>query len=370
MAFDRVVGQHRVKDILASSLSRNRLAHAYLFHGQAGVGKDAVALSVAMGFSCANKAVGGCGECSPCASIMNLEHPGFHLVLPVPSRPKSMKEDKYREILRERALQRIKNPYKEITYSPELSTLPIIGIDHVRAMKRNVMLKMAGGRQRIFFISHADRLNAEASNSLLKLLEEPPQNTILILTTSMPGRLLETIVSRCQAVRFDPLEEKQIENAMVEIWDYPRDQAKFSARLAGGSLQRALNLIDEGFEEKRNAAQAFLEISLEGSILRRVECVDDLVKPGNKQGVQETLRILEVWIRDLLYIDLGLPERIMNINREDYLLGFRERWPEFNAEAGMKCVEQAIDFIEKNVYLNLVVFSLSRELRGCANSNL
>jgi DNA polymerase-3 subunit delta' len=368
MAFEGVFGQERVKQILKSSLKRNRLAHAYLFHGLPGVGKDAVSIDMAMGLNCKESVVGGCGKCSSCLSIQNLEHPGFRLVLPVPTRPKSMKEEKYEEILRDRALQRVKNPYRDVSYSPEMSILPIIGINQVRTMKREVVLRVAGGGWRVFLVSHVEQMTISAANSLLKLLEEPPRRTILFLTTCAPGRLLKTIISRCHTIRFDPLLEKEIEDALVQRWSVKREKARFIAGMAGGSLQRGLELAEEGFEEQRKVAFAFLESSLVENRLRQVEEVEHFIKRTDKLKVIEILRILQLWLRDLIYLSLGFQKKVMNSDRMDLLVNFSKKWPGFDAEKGMKSVERSIDFIEKNVYLPLIVVSLSQELSKCKHT--
>ena len=80
MSFDQVYGQMRVEQILSSSLRRHRLAHAYLFHGQPGVGKDAMAVAMALSLNCIEKKQGGCGTCGSCQRIMRLEHPIFHMI--------------------------------------------------------------------------------------------------------------------------------------------------------------------------------------------------------------------------------------------------------------------------------------------------
>ena len=367
MAFDRIFGQSRVKKIIASSMKRNRLAHAHLFYGPPGVGKDAMAIGIAMSLNCAEGVIGGCGECVPCHQIMGLEHPHFHLVLPVPTRPKTMKEEKYREILRERAIQRMTNPYQVVNYNPELSVLPIIGIDQIRRMKQEVMLKVGGGGYRVFLLSHAELLTPFAANSLLKLLEEPPPKTILFLTTSMQAQMMETIVSRCQTVRFDSLSVEEIENALVQRWDIPRNKATFFARVAGGSLQRGLALTEQDFEERRETALAFLEKSIAGDTIRRVECVEELINQGDKFEIQGMLRILQVWLWDILYLNWGHPQQVMNVDQMNQMKQFRNKWPQFDTEAGLQCVQQSIDFIEKNVYLSLIMTSLSIELRECLN---
>ena len=346
-------------------MKRKRLAHAYLFHGQPGVGKDAMAIAMALSLNCLEGNHGGCETCSSCQRIMRLEHPNFHMILPVPTQPKGMKEEKYRDILRERALLRIANPYQEVTYNPEISTLPVIGIGRVRSMKQHVVLTLPDGGYRVFLVSHADRMTQEASNSLLKLLEEPPSRTVLFLTTSMPARLLDTIVSRCQGVRFDPLSEEDIQNVLTERWEVPLDKATMSARISGGSLQRALDMVGEGFEERREEAVTFLEKSLEDDTLLRLDYVDGMVKGQDKVVIQEILRFLEVWLRDLFYLNAGYSQKVMNADQLDRLQRFREKWSGFNAEEGVARVQQSIDFIEKNVYLNLILHSLSSELKEC-----
>ena len=110
MATDSVIGQHRVKKIIGSAIDRNRLAHAYLFHGPAGVGKDAMVIRLAMGLNCAEKQSWGCGQCPSCLQTTRLEHPGFRLVMPIPSRPKSMNQDKYQDLVREKNLSGSKIP--------------------------------------------------------------------------------------------------------------------------------------------------------------------------------------------------------------------------------------------------------------------
>ena len=367
MAFDWVYGQSRVKQLLVSSLNRKRLAHAYLFHGQSGVGKDAMALAMALSLNCTEERLEGCGRCVSCSQIMNLEYPHFRMLMPIPSRPKVMKEEKYRGILRERALQRIRNPYQQVTYSPEITILPVIGISHVRLLKREVMLKVAGGKHRVFLISHADQMTLEAANSLLKLLEEPPERTILFLTTSFPARLLETIVSRCQVVRFDSLSDEDIKRALIHRLELPEEKAAFLACMAGGSLQRGLDLAEEGFDTRRETALVFLERSLEEDVTGRMECVEGLLERQDKVEIYEMLRILQVWLRDLLHLSWGSRQRVLNIDCMDKLERFRRKWSGFDVQAGLASIQQSIDFIEKNVYLSLIMHSLSLDLKECVH---
>ena len=130
--FESVIGQNRLKKRLASVIRQGRLAHAYLFQGPAGVGKDAIAIRIAMGLNCSNGLIEGCGQCSHCGQILRLEHPAFHLIMPVPARPKSMGQGKFDELVKEKLIERIGNPYREISFAPSINALPVIGIGSVQ----------------------------------------------------------------------------------------------------------------------------------------------------------------------------------------------------------------------------------------------
>jgi DNA polymerase-3 subunit delta' len=368
MEFQRVFGQSRVKQIFASSLKKHRLAHAYLFHGQPGIGKDAMAISIAMGLHCTGSNIGGCGECPSCQRILRLEHSCFTLVLPVPSHPKKMKENTYNELILDHALKRVQNPYQELNYSPEFSTLPLIGIDQIRSLKKSIRFKIAENQTRILLISQADHLTPTASNSLLKILEEPPQGTLLILTTSRSSRLLQTIISRCQSIRFDPLSEKDIENALISLAGISAEKASFFARVSGGSVQNGLSLYNNGFEAQRIQAVSFLQCALEKNSPARLESIEAILQETDKQGMQKLLQILLIWLRDLMCLSLGHSEKIINLDRITELETFLKKQPGLNIETAIRHVEQAIDFIEKNVYLTLIVHALSIQLNKCQHA--
>jgi len=370
MVLSNVIGQKRIKNLLLVSWKRERLAHAYLFHGLQGVGKDAMGVAMAMGLNCERKGFEACGQCPTCKRILNLEHNGFHLILPVPTRTSRIKQEKYFEILRERALLRMDNPYREITYTPELTVTPTIGIDQIRDLKKQVMLKISGGGFRTILISHADRMTVAASNSLLKLLEEPPPKTVIILTTSFPGNLLSTIVSRCQSIRFNPLSQEEIEEALIQKFSTPKERAKFSARICGGSLNQALQYSDESWNEIRQGALSFLETILSSDRSAYIESMNTLAGIKEKETVIHILQMLLLWMRDLSFIQLGQSESLMNVDLVGQLRRFHHKWPYFNIYQGMRSVERAIDFIGKNVYLSLVIYSLGFELKCCGASEI
>jgi DNA polymerase-3 subunit delta' len=357
-----IYGQNRVKKLLESSLEKGRLAHAYLFYGQPGVGKDAMAIGMAMRLNCVENVFGGCGNCGSCRRTVQYENPSFRMVYPFPTRPKTMKEEKYFSLCREAILERIQNPYAEPDAFSDLSTLPVIGIDEIMGLKRELALKSTGQRYRVFLVSHPERMTVPASNSLLKMLEEPPEGAVFFLTTSMPGRLLPTITSRCQKMRFDTLAESDISMALQDHMQMTETQAIFFAGISGGSLQRAIELSRDGFQEKRDAILGFLEASLSTDIEIRYGAAEALLNGREKSEVLFLLHILTILLRDILCLQPGASLGLLNEDRRERLRMLVTRLPNLDTGRGLEVVGQAIDRIEKNVYLPLAVYELCRQL--------
>jgi DNA polymerase-3 subunit delta' len=204
-----------------------------------------------------------------------------------------------------------------------------------------------------------------ASNSLLKLLEEPPERTLILLTSSAHKRILPTIVSRCQVVRFDPLLEKEIEEVLKQRYQVPENKAKFVASISGGSLESAIDLINEKYEEIRDCAFQFLENSLDVNVFKRVDFCEKIFRERDRTEIQSLFQALLVWLRDILSLRLGEKERLINKDRIGELNHFSEKRAAFDAERAIRRTEQAIDFIEKNVYLHLIIQSLSSDFYRC-----
>jgi len=155
-----------------------------------------------------------CGRCSSCRKIENSSHP-------------------------------------DVTWVKPGGLSRRIGIDDVRNLCHQISLKAYAGRKKIFVLTEADRMTAEASNALLKTLEEPPTNSLLILLTSHPASLFPTIISRCQILRFSPLPLKEIKDHLVSKHKLPSEEAQLLSRLSGGRLGKALLLRGKTAREER-----------------------------------------------------------------------------------------------------------------------
>jgi DNA polymerase-3 subunit delta' len=290
MPFAAIQGQDRAVAILASALARGRLAHAYLFIGPAGVGKKRTACALAQAVLCEERPRAGCGACASCALAAAGAHPDLILV----------------------------------TREPGKQTL---GIDQVRDLQRLLGLRPVRGSKKIALLDDAHLLNAAAQSALLKLLEEPPGDALLILLTVNSATLSRPLVSRCQQVRFAPLPIPVVEDLLVREHAKDPTTAHTLARYSHGSLGRALALDPQVFSEERRYIEEELQ-QLAGAsfatLSRLAEwLVADRAKKSAKSGEAEDgrstgdrLELVLSWYEEVLrYTLLGQDAVVRHTDR-------------------------------------------------------
>ncbi len=263
-SFASLAGQHKVKTLLGRSLGSGRVPHAYLFRGPDGVGKKLAALLAAARINCAApNGYSGCGTCSSCRRLRSGNHPDVVIVSPEKG---SIKIDRVRELCR------------SLSYPPYESEMRVVIIEDVHTM------------------------TTEAANSLLKTLEEPPVNNLLILTAESSRELLSTIVSRCQTLTFYglPIEEcaRVIGQKLPEILAH---EARLLAELAGGSPGTALTLKNKELVECYRAVVKVVETrfsTVEDGVTPVLEAAAELA--ALKEDLPLMLGLLRIWVRDLM----------------------------------------------------------------------
>ncbi|MBF0552402.1 MAG: DNA polymerase III subunit delta' [Deltaproteobacteria bacterium] len=203
MSFKEIKGQPKAVAALTTAIISKRLSHAYLFTGIDGIGKRTTALELAKAVNCAHPATGdSCGTCQSCGKIEAGLHPDVRMIEP------------------HEGANNIK-------------------IEQIREIKRWMRFRPNEGLYRVTIIPGYYPLTDEASNALLKTLEEPPQSNILVLTAVDRRKVLGTIASRCQQIPFNPLPETLVAEFIAEKYKLSIDQARLSALMASGSLKRA-----------------------------------------------------------------------------------------------------------------------------------
>jgi DNA polymerase III subunit delta' len=283
--FSELTGNTRVKEALQRMITSGRLPGALLFAGEEGVGKKRFALEVARALNCRTPKDGeACGVCSACVRIKKLNY------------PEREDADEWTQIIW------TDHPDVGLVVAPKR----VLRVEQMRQIEKEANFRPFEGKARVFLIDEADKLNDASANALLKVLEEPPRTSHLILITARPAMLLPTILSRCQMIRFAPLTPAEIETHLVKNERADSNTARLRARAAGGSIGRALSGDLETFTAQRKAMlgvlNALVVTSDRAQLLRSAE---QLNEAQYKDEFEERLDVLETLIRDAWMLSLG-----------------------------------------------------------------
>ncbi len=323
--------------ILAALVRRSAIPHAMLFTGLPGVGKRAAAERFAMACNCARPPTaagdgeGGlaslfCDRCRSCGKIRSASHPDILSVQPSGS---------------------------------------LIRIDQIRELCGALSLKPFEARVRVVVISDAQAMNPSAANALLKVLEEPPDRTILILTAEKSSDLLPTVISRCRKIRFAPVSRERLAAWLVQNEGVNRGEARILANLANGSRARAIAMRREGWIHRRawllERAASLGSQSLAGRLAFAATLARD---PGT---IPESLEILMSWHRDLLVCRFA-PEKVINQDLLDRLLPASRGAPARDPLSIIEAIHSAGRDIEANGNARLCLETLTMKIAKSATT--
>jgi len=290
--------QKNAGQTLHAAAKRNRLAHAYLFHGLEGTGKWPAAVETAKLIMCADAQKDHDHSCDICRRIADYHHPDVHWILPGSSREKpgnaDAAEDAGPTAADSRDQRDIFTAKREDSWAPlEYSRRPYITMSKVRALQYALTHTPVEGPRKIGIIINAENMRADAQAVLLKTIEEPPPDSFIIITTSSRNALLPTILSRCQAVLFPPLPLRLIHDRLVAQLGLPEDAARRAAELSGGGWARARRYAAEEWQVWYDAATALLNAAGSGPETEVALAVDAVFK--QRPDLNEILFFFDVW---------------------------------------------------------------------------
>ncbi|MCK4386071.1 MAG: DNA polymerase III subunit [candidate division Zixibacteria bacterium] len=368
MSFANVLNQEIPKKILSGALRKNMLASTYLFYGEVGTGKWAQALELAKAINCENDENQGCDLCLSCRKIDKLIHPDVKMIFPVPSVKTQEETERFKR-------EKIKDPYAVVKFEKNVN----IPVDQIRQMQKELCLKPFEGKRKVVIITEVENMHPSSANSLLKTLEEPPSDSNLILTTTDINRLLPTVVSRCQQIRFGKIPSPLIEKRLKERYQIPQEKASFYAKISNGSLGKATDFIGGGKENIRQDAAGLLETSMEGNTIKIMEKVDEFQNRWDRNSILEMFEFLISLFRDI-YITLETSGLMVSLsNRKEELLNYdiasevvklSKKFKRQNkVEDGLKIIDQIrLDCKTKNANLKLALLTLCFKLRDLSKN--
>lgn len=254
MQFSSVLGQEHLKNHLTQSVDHGRIPHAQLFVGPEGSGTLPMALAYAQYILCGNKGSENQGGNDACnLKFKNFSHPDMHFVFPVAITDKIKKHPvsnlfmgEWRQLLKEQPYGNLFDWYRILGIDNKQGQ---IGVDEALNIVKSLSLKSYEGGYKIMLVWMAEKMNTSAANKLLKLIEEPPAKTVIILIAEDEGQIINTIRSRCQVLHFPPLAETVIAEALKKNYQLDELTATKIARQASGNYNKACDLVYHDSED-------------------------------------------------------------------------------------------------------------------------
>ncbi len=345
--FRRIKGQDKAIGILKNALETGKIANSYLFYGKDGVGKFTTALYFGMALNCKNPSDGlPCGKCSSCKKFLDLSHPDLLYIFPTPNLDISLEGNIKSEAMLKEYTAYIENkkhtPWKKFYFSKNTE----IRIAAIRMLEHKINFSPIEANYKIFIIEDAHNVNIKTQNAFLKTLEEPPENTVIILTTSQPQNLLPTILSRCQKVAFHPIKEELIKNELLKNPTIDLITANIISKISNGSMEKALQLADQGFMEARKDAELLLDLIYQKDDENFYNFLKNFKSSAKNELLSELINYLIIWLYDMANIEIA-PLKIINIDKKNMLENFYKLNPNIS-DYNKKLIEK-LEKLKKNL---------------------
>ena len=367
-SFKTVIGQEALKEKLRKEVDEGHIPHAQLFCGPVGVGKLPLALAYARYLCCTQRTDGeACGHCQSCKQWESLVHPDVHFMFPIVSNEKKKKTvctdylPEWRELL-------LNSPY--FSYSHWMEAIDVENRQAIIYEKesdeitKELNLKAVQGDYKVTIIWLPEKMHEACANKMLKLLEEPPANTIFLLCSEEPDKILPTILSRTQRINLPRLTEQEIAEALQIRYGVQPTDSQTLAHLAGGSFVKALDAIhlNEDNDRYLELFISLMRLAYARKIKEMKVWSEDVAALGRERQ-KDLLAYCQRMIRESFMANFHQPEmNYMNREEQQFASRFAPFVNEKNAMDIMYELSEAQVHVEQNVNARMVFFDLALKM--------
>lgn len=365
MYFKDIIGQETVKQRLRLEVREGRVPHAQLFAGPEGTGALPLAIAYARFLLCTRRGEeDACGTCPSCVKLNKLAHPDLHFVFPVVKR-KGGGDTVSNDYIREWRELAISTPYFGMNH-----WLDAMGAENQQAqifvkesdeLVRKLSLKSSEGGYKVVIIWLPEKMKVECANKLLKLLEEPPAQTVFLLVSEEPDRILPTILSRTQRINVPRLEDAEIAEALKVRFGLQDTDAAETARLAEGSYLQALEIIhlSEDTQLFFGLFVSLMRLAYQRKVKEMREWSDTVAAMGRERQ-KDFLTYCQRMVRESFVSNFHRKEmNYMNREEENFTIRFAPFINERNVMGITDELAEAQTHIEQNVNPRMVFFDFA-----------
>jgi len=295
--FNQIIGHSGIISHLQNAIRAEKISHAYIFHGEEGMGKKSLALAFAKTLLCAEKGINSCNKCKSCIQADSKNHPDI------------------------------------LWINNEKNS---IGVDEIRTrINADIMVKPYQGPYKIYIIEEADKMTENAQNALLKTIEEPPEYAVIILLCSNINTLLPTILSRCVVLDLRPVNKQLIKEFLMSKYQVPDYKAEIAANFSGGNAGKAIKYaLSEDFEKKKEEIFHILRYIDEMELHEIISGIKTISE--NKASIFDYIDIMLLWFRDVL---------MLKATGDPNLLLFKDEYQVIKKQANIRSYDQIENII-------------------------
>ena len=367
MNYDLIYSQKDTWSRLVKKSESGNIANAYLFSGPIGSGKEGLALRFAQLLNCNSSQTEICFQCDSCIKFKSLQHEKLKIIVPLPA-PKINKDD-YSSLITEEYIEAINKKSSDPFYKIIIPKSKRILIQSIRHIKKTIYLKQNNSGRNLVLIFDSELLcegQGESGNALLKILEEPPENTTIILVSDHKKMLFETIISRCQSVDIPPLQDeyilkwlkkKKVENAELLVFicrgDMHKAKSLSSHPIAKiiNTIEKLLNtLIQNNSGQWRNFTNYYSRL-----------CTKDIKEFGYH------MNLISIWFMGANRHRQGLNSGFDNTKLFNQIVSFNETYPKANIYAIILCLEDVLRSVSQNLYMPLILLNMILDIQKNLN---